>query len=66
MLRNYFTLYHAAMELHERLAGGQLSEIYSERKNEATLDFITPDGQHMQLVVITHTPLLCQIGRAHV
>ena len=63
MLRNYFTLYHAAMELHERLAGGQLSEIYSEHKNEATLDFITPDGQHMQLVVITHTPLLCLYTR---
>ena len=63
MLRNYFTLYHAAMELHERLAGGQLSEIYSEHKNEVTLDFITPDGQHMQLVVITHTPLLCLYTR---
>ena len=63
MLRNYFTLYHAAMELHERLAGGQLSEIYSEHKNEATLDFITPDGRHMQLVVITHTPLLCLYTR---
>ena len=63
MLRNYFTLYHAAMELHERLAGGQLSEIYSEHKNEATLDFITPDGRHMQLVVITHTPHLCLYTR---
>ena len=42
MLRNYFTLYHAAMELHQRLAGGQLLEIYSEHKNEVTLDFVTP------------------------
>jgi predicted ribosome quality control (RQC) complex YloA/Tae2 family protein len=63
MLRNYFTLYHAAMELHQRLAGGHLTEIFSEHKNQVTLGFITPGGQHMQLVVVTHTPLLCLYTR---
>jgi predicted ribosome quality control (RQC) complex YloA/Tae2 family protein len=59
MLRNYFTLYHTAMELHERLAGAQLSEMYSEHKNEVTLNFVTPGCQHVQIVVVTHNPLLC-------
>ncbi len=59
MLRNYFTLYHAAMELHQRLAGGHLAEIFSEHKNEVTLAFITPDDQRVQLTLVTHTPLLC-------
>ncbi len=59
MLRNYFTLYHAAMELHQRLAGGHLSGIFSEHKNEVTLAFITHSGEHLQLIVVTHTPLLC-------
>ena len=59
MLRNYFTLYHAAMELHNHLAGGHLSRICSEHKNEVTLTFITPGGKHLQLLVFTHTPLLC-------
>jgi predicted ribosome quality control (RQC) complex YloA/Tae2 family protein len=59
MLRNYFTLYHAAMELHQRLAGGYLSEIFSEHKNQVILAFITPDDQRVQLTLVTHTPLLC-------
>ena len=59
MIRNYFTLYHAAMELHERLAGGQLKEIFSQHKNEVTLTFIDADGELIQIVVVTHTPLLC-------
>ncbi len=59
MLRNYFTLYHAAMELHERLAGGYLTEAYSEHKNEVTLNFVTPGHQHLRLIVLTHTPFLC-------
>jgi predicted ribosome quality control (RQC) complex YloA/Tae2 family protein len=58
MLRNYFTLYHAAMELHEKLAGGILLEIQSQHKNELTLSFKTNDGNHLQLVVVTHTPQL--------
>ncbi len=58
MLRNYFTLYHAAMELHERLAGGKLSGIYSQHKNELTLSFTDRDGRHMQLFLVTHTPRL--------
>ena len=59
MLRNYFTLYHAAMELHQHLAGGHLTEIYSEHKNEVTLSFITASGQRLQLLLVTHNPLLC-------
>jgi predicted ribosome quality control (RQC) complex YloA/Tae2 family protein len=63
MLHNYFTLYHAAMELHERLAGGHLVEMYSEHKNEVTLNFVTPGGQHLRLIVMTHTPFLCLYAR---
>lgn len=63
MQRNYFTLYHAAMELHQRLAGGHLAEIFSEHKNEVTLSFITLSGQHLQILVVTHTPLLCLYTR---
>ncbi|MCX6179290.1 MAG: NFACT RNA binding domain-containing protein [Chlorobiales bacterium] len=59
MIRNYFTLYHAAMELHERLAGGYLIEISSQHKNELNLSFIGVDGRHLQIVIVTHTPLLC-------
>ncbi len=58
MIRNYFTLYHAAMELHERLQGGVVAEIYSQDKNELRLSFIDVEGRHLQIVVVTHTPLL--------
>ncbi|HWQ26536.1 MAG TPA: NFACT RNA binding domain-containing protein [Chlorobaculum sp.] len=51
MLRNYFTLYHVARELHEQLAGGYLFEIHSQEKNEITLGFVTVDGRHLQLIV---------------
>jgi predicted ribosome quality control (RQC) complex YloA/Tae2 family protein len=63
MLRNYFTLYHAAMELNGQLAGGYLSEIYSEHKNELTLGFVTVDSKHLQIIAVTHTPLLCLYTR---
>jgi predicted ribosome quality control (RQC) complex YloA/Tae2 family protein len=56
MLRNYFTLYHAAAELHQRLAGGYLFEIHSQQKNEITLAFITPEGEHLQLIVTVRSP----------
>ena len=58
MIRNYFTLYHGAMELHERLRGGYVAEIYSQDKNELRLSFIDVEGRHLQIVVVTHTPLL--------
>ncbi|NTU58816.1 MAG: DUF814 domain-containing protein [Chlorobiaceae bacterium] len=51
MLRNYFTLYHAARELDEQLAGGYLFEIHSQDRNEITLGFVTFDGRHIQLIV---------------
>jgi predicted ribosome quality control (RQC) complex YloA/Tae2 family protein len=56
MLRSYFTLYHAAAELHEQLAGGYLFEIHSQQKNEITLAFVTPDGEHLQLIVTVRSP----------
>ena len=58
MIRNYFTLYHAAMELHERLRGGYVAEIYSQDKNELRLSFIDVEDRPLQIVVVTHTPLL--------
>lgn len=51
MIRNYFTLYHVAQELHEQLAGGYLFEIHSQERNELTLGFVTPEGKHLQLIV---------------
>lgn len=56
MLRNYFTLYHSARELHEQLAGGYVFEIHSQEKNEITLSFITNDGRHLQIIVVTKSP----------
>lgn len=56
MLRNYFTLYHAARELHEQLSGGYLFEIHSQQKNEITIAFITADGRHLQLIVTVRSP----------
>jgi predicted ribosome quality control (RQC) complex YloA/Tae2 family protein len=56
MLRNYFTLYHVARELHERLAGGYLFEIHSQEKNEITLSFVTLDGTHLQLTMTVRSP----------
>ncbi|NTU45654.1 MAG: DUF814 domain-containing protein [Chlorobiaceae bacterium] len=58
MHRNYFTLYHAAMELHEKLAGGRVTEICSEHKNELRIGFKTIHDHHIQLVVVTHSPQL--------
>ncbi len=58
MLRNYFTLYHAARELHERLSGGLLKRVLSCQKNELTLSFTTPNGEPLQLLLVTGTPLL--------
>ncbi|MBV5326895.1 MAG: DUF814 domain-containing protein [Chlorobium sp.] len=53
MHRNYFTLYHAAMELDEKLSGGFIFELCSRNKNELTISFITSTGTHLQLIVIT-------------
>lgn len=58
MHRNYFTFYHAAMELHERLAGGFVFEIHSPRKEELCICFITAKGEHLQVMAISRTPEL--------
>ncbi|MBC8525041.1 MAG: NFACT family protein [Chlorobium phaeobacteroides] len=59
MLRNYFTLYHLARELHELVAGGYIFEIYSQQKSEITISLITNEGNHLQLIVVTGHPRLC-------
>lgn len=63
MQRNYFTLYHTAMELHERLAGGFVFEIHSQQKNELTLSFVTAAGDHLQVVMVSRRPELCLFTR---
>lgn len=59
MLRNYFTLYHLARELHELLEGGFVFEVYSQQRNEITISLITNTGDHVQLIVVTGHPKLC-------
>ena len=51
MLRNYYTLYHVARQLHQEIAGGYLFEIHSQERNELTLSFVAADGRHLQLIV---------------
>lgn len=51
MLRNYFALYHAAMELDVELGGALLTAIHSQQKNELTFSFETASGDQRQLVV---------------
>ena len=59
MLRNYFTLYHLARELHELLEGGFAFESHSQQRNEITISLITNTGNHLQLIVVTSHPRLC-------
>ena len=59
MIRNYFTLYHAAMELHEMLVGSHLTDICSQHKNEVILSFKGIDGRDLQVFVVTRIPQLC-------
>ncbi|MCF8216408.1 MAG: NFACT RNA binding domain-containing protein [Chlorobium sp.] len=63
MHRNYFTLYHAAMELNVRLAGGFVFEIHSQQKNELILGFVTASGEHLQVVMVLRVPELCLFTR---
>ncbi|MBM3161914.1 MAG: DUF814 domain-containing protein [Chlorobi bacterium] len=63
MHRNYFTLYHAAGELHERLAGGFVFEIHSAEKNELTISFVTATGEHLQVVIVSRIPELSMFTR---
>ncbi|MCW8815026.1 MAG: NFACT family protein, partial [Chlorobium sp.] len=63
MLRNYFTLYHLARELHELVAGGYVFEVYSQQKSEITISLITNEGNHLQLIVVTGHPRLCVYTR---
>lgn len=56
MPRNYFTLYHAARELHEQLAGTHLSDIHSPEKNNIALCFTTENNHTLQVMVYTRSP----------
>ncbi|NTW82995.1 MAG: DUF814 domain-containing protein [Chlorobiaceae bacterium] len=58
MHRNYFTLYQAALELNERLAGATVTGICSQEKNQLILTFETADHHLFRLFVITATPRL--------
>lgn len=58
MLRNYFTLYHAALELRERLRGGRLEAVGRPNSHELALTFTTPEGEAFALVLFTHAPQL--------
>lgn len=63
MLRNYFTLYHLALELQELLTGGFVFEVFSQQRNEITISLITNKGDHLQLIVVTSHPKLCIYAR---
>ncbi len=63
MLRNYFTLYHLARELHELLVEGYVFEVFSQQRNEITISLITNKGDHLQLIVVTGHPKLCVYTR---
>ncbi|NTW56911.1 MAG: DUF814 domain-containing protein [Chlorobiaceae bacterium] len=53
MHRNYFTLYHAARELHEKLAGGRLDGLFTGEKEEVVFAFTTAEGNCLQLFMAT-------------
>ncbi len=53
MHRNYFTLYHAARELHEKLAGGRLDGLFTGEKEEVLFGFTTAQGNCLQLFMAT-------------
>lgn len=55
MHRNYFTLYHAAMELHQLLAGASIHHVCTGEKNEAVITFRLASGEYLHLVVVTNT-----------
>ncbi|MCG8343881.1 MAG: NFACT RNA binding domain-containing protein [Chlorobiales bacterium] len=59
MLRNYFTLYHLAVELQELLEEGYVFEVFSQQRNEIIISLITNRGNHLQLLIVTGRPDLC-------
>ncbi|NTW50155.1 MAG: DUF814 domain-containing protein [Chlorobiales bacterium] len=50
MIKNYFTLYHLTLEMKSQLEDGYVFEIYSQQKNELTLNLITNNKQNVALV----------------
>lgn len=53
MHRNYFTLYHAARELHEKVAGGRLDAVCTGEKGHILITFTLASGRRMQLEMTT-------------
>jgi predicted ribosome quality control (RQC) complex YloA/Tae2 family protein len=58
MHRNYFTLYHAARELHEKIAGGRLDTVCTGEKGHILLTFTLLSGLRLQLDMATGSLLL--------
>ncbi|NQU46482.1 MAG: fibronectin/fibrinogen-binding protein [Chlorobium sp.] len=56
MFRNYFTLFHAAGELHETLAGGTLTGVHSQEKNQLVLSVLSAAGEPLELTLFTRNP----------
>ncbi|NTV46330.1 MAG: hypothetical protein HGB11_07370, partial [Chlorobiales bacterium] len=58
MVKNYFTLYHLTLEMKEQLEGGYVFEIYSQQKNELTVNLITNNKQSAALVATANNSKL--------
>ncbi|HCD37066.1 MAG TPA: DUF814 domain-containing protein [Chlorobium sp.] len=56
MFRNYFTLFHAAGELHETLARGTLTGVHSQEKNQLVLSFLSRAGEPLELTLFIRNP----------
>ncbi|MDP8305567.1 MAG: NFACT RNA binding domain-containing protein [Candidatus Chlorobium antarcticum] len=56
MFRNYFTLFHAARELHKTLAEGTFAGAHSQEKNQLVLSFLSATEEQLQLTLFTRSP----------
>lgn len=63
MHRNYFTLYHAARELHEKLAGSRIDEVCTGKKDQVVLAFTLACGTCFQLFIFPGSRRLCMFAR---
>ncbi|NTV99313.1 MAG: hypothetical protein HGA70_09135, partial [Chlorobiaceae bacterium] len=63
MHRNYFTLYHAARELHEKLAGSRIDAVCTAQKGQAALLFTLAYGTRMQLIIAPGSNRLGMIAK---
>jgi len=56
MFRNYFTLFHAARELHKTLAEGTFAGAHSQEKNQLVLSFLSATEEQLQLTLSPAAP----------